>query len=292
MTQVLQELIQLLNLEAKDANSFIGQSQDLGFRNVFGGQVLGQALAAATRTVSGRSVHSLHGYFLRPGDAKETIRYEVDRIRDGKSFSTRRVVAMQFGRPIFNMSCSFQIHEPGHSHQIPKPEVKDPDGLTSDLEFARKYKDRIPERVREKFTCDRPIEIRTIGPQNPFNPKKREALKHSWVRTSGNLPEDQNIHKCLLAYASDFGLLSSSLMPHGLSWINPNLHMASLDHAMWFHRDFKFDDWLLYEVDSPSSSGGRGFTRGRVFNRAGDLVASVSQEGLIRDRSLKEDVEA
>ena len=287
MSAVLEELVRLLELKPENDDVFIGQSQDLGFRNVFGGQVLGQAVSAAHKTITDRFVHSLHAYFLRPGDALAKIRYEVDRVRDGKSFSTRRVVAIQHGKPIFTMFCSFQVEEPGHQHQHTMPDVKGPDGLTSDLEFARKVKDKIPERIREKFTCDRPIEIRTISPPNPFNPKKREPVKNSWIRSAGSLPDDQRIHTCLLSYASDFGLLSTSLMPHGLSFTDPNLQMASIDHAMWFHRKIKFDEWLLYNLDSPSSSGARGFSRGRVFNGNGELVASVAQEGLIRDVSLR-----
>ncbi|SMF58198.1 acyl-CoA thioesterase [Pseudobacteriovorax antillogorgiicola] len=282
MTQVLDELIELLDVKPVETNAFVGQSQDLGFRNVFGGQVLGQATMAASKTVDNRFVHSLHGYFLRPGLVSEPISYEVDLIRTGKSFSTRRVLAKQGGRAIFNLSISFHGEELGFEHQSEKPAVPGPEGLPSELDLARQVKDKIPEAVREKFTCDRPIEVRVIDPVDPFKPHKRPAKKYSWIRAIHKVPDDPMIHLALLAYASDFGLATASLLPHGITWLSPKMQVASLDHGMWFHRPFRIDDWLLYEKESPSAAGGRGFNRGSIFSQDGSLVASVAQESLIR----------
>ncbi len=282
---VLSQLIKLLAVKPLETNVFIGQSQDLGFRSVFGGQVLGQSLMAACKTVENRPIHSLHAYFLRPGLATEPIFYEVDQIRSGRSFSTRRVVAKQGGMAIFNMSASFQAVEEGFTHQGQVPSIPGPDGLPSELELARKVKHKIPEHLREKFTCDRPIEIRNIDPINPFNPHKRPAKKYSWLKAIHDVPDDPIINAALLSYASDFGLATTALLPHGESFFSPNLQVASLDHAMWFHRAAKVDQWLLYEKDAPSASGGRGFNRGQIFTADGILVASVAQEGLIRRRS-------
>lgn len=282
MKDVLDKLIKLLQLEKTDEDVYEGASQDLGFRNLFGGQVLGQALVATSNTVENRSIHSLHGYFLRPGDAKLGVRYEVERIRDGRSFSTRRVIAKQQEKVIFNLSASFQIPEEGFDHQVTAPFVPGPDDFPSDLELMRKYADKIPERIRDKMTCDKPFEIRTVDPINWFNPRKRPPVKYTWFRTVHKTMNDPMVNKALLAYASDFSLLGTSLLPHGTSVAHSNIHVASLDHAMWFHRDVNFDDWLLYCTDSPSASNARGYTRGQIFNKAGQLVASVSQEGLIR----------
>lgn len=284
MSNVLDDLIKLLDVKLVETDAFLGQSQDLGFPNVFGGQVLGQALMAASKTVDGRGVHSLHGYFLRPGLVSEPIYYEVDQIRTGRSFSTRRVVAKQGGRAIFNMSISFHNEELGFEHQAQKPSVPGPDGMPSELERARKIKDQIPAKIREKFTCDRPIEIRVIDPVDPFNPHKRPAKKYSWIKAIHDVPDNPMIHLALLAYASDFGLATAALLPHGVSFLSPKMQVASLDHAMWFHRPFRIDDWLLYEKESPSASNSRGFNRGSIFGSDGSLVASVAQESLIRQR--------
>jgi acyl-CoA thioesterase-2 len=285
MSQVLDELLDLLRLERIEENLFRGQSQDLGWGAIFGGQVVGQALSAAEQTVpSDRRVHSLHAYFLRRGDASKPVVYDVDCIRDGKSFTTRRVVAIQNGRPIFNLAASFQIEEAGFDHQDEMPEAHGPEGLTSELEIARRFADVIPERMREKFTCDKPIEIRPVEPDNPLAPTARPPRREVWFRAAAPLPDRLPVHQYMLAYASDFHLLAASLQPHGVSWMTPGMQMASLDHAMWFHRPFRFDDWLLYVVDSPSASGARGLVRGRFFDREGRLVASTAQEGLIRQR--------
>jgi acyl-CoA thioesterase-2 len=282
---VLEELLQLLQLEKIEENIFRGQSQDLGFGAVFGGQVLGQALSAAYQTVPpGRFAHSLHGYFLRSGDALKPIVYNVDCIRDGKSFTTRRVVAVQKGRAIFNLAVSFQAAEDGFDHQAQAPEVPGPDGITPELELAMRVADRIPEAIRNKILCKKPIEIRPIDPINPFAPDKRKPQRFAWFKAIDPLPEDPVVHQYLLAYASDFSLVGTALYPHGHSFWEPRMQVASLDHAMWFHRDFRMDDWLLYAMESPNAAGARGLNNGRIFTRTGQLVASVTQEGLIRLR--------
>ena len=282
---VLEELLKLLKLEKVEENIFRGQSQDLGFGNVFGGQVLGQALSAAYQTVpDGRQAHSLHGYFMRAGDAGKPIVYTVDCIRDGKSFTTRRVVAVQKGLAIFSMAASFQVEEPGFDHQDDMPEVQGPDSLEPDIERARKLAEYIPPDIREKILCDKPIEIRQVNPIHPFKPEKRPPVKYVWFRAIGPIPDVIAVHQYLLAYASDFNLVGTSLYPHGHTFWEPEIQMASLDHAMWFHRDFRLDDWLLYAMVSPSASRARGLSIGRIFTRDGRLVATVSQEGLIRYR--------
>jgi acyl-CoA thioesterase-2 len=282
---VLSELLELLKLESIEENIFRGQSQDLGFGSVYGGQVLGQALSAAYQTVPPeRRAHSLHAYFLRPGDAAKPIVYNVDCIRDGKSFTTRRVVAVQKGRPIFNMSASFQIEEAGFEHQDPAPQVAGPEALASELELANRIADQIPAPIRQKLLCRRPIEVRPVNPMNPFAPEKRAPLRYNWIRTIDRLPDDPAVHQYLLAYASDYGLMVTSLCPHGQSFWQPAMQVASLDHAMWFHRSFRMDEWLLYSMHSPNAGKARGLAYGKVYNRDGVLVASVAQEGLIRYR--------
>lgn len=280
---VLAELLALLELEKIEENIFRGKSQDLGFGNIFGGQVLGQSLSALSQTVpEDRKVHSLHGYFLRPGDPTRPIVYEVDCIRDGRSFTTRRVVAIQKGRAIFSMSASYKVTETGFEHQDDLPDVPGPEALESELQMARRVQDRIPEPVRAKLICDRPIEIRPVNPVNPFSPQKMKPDKYVWFRAIENMPDDPVIHQYLLAYASDFGLVGTSLYPHGHSFWEPAMQVASLDHAMWFHRDFRMDEWLLYAMHSPSAQGALGMNHGRVYTADGHLVASIAQEGLIR----------
>lgn len=282
---VLRELLELLGLERIEQDLFRGQSQDLGWGNVFGGQVLGQALSAAEQTVpEDRFAHSMHGYFLRTGNAKKPIVYEVDRIRDGKSFTTRRVVAIQDGEAIFTMAASFQVSEPGFEHQAAMPPAPGPDGLLSEVELARASIDKIPKPLREQATCDRPIEIRPVDPYDPLAPEPREATRRVWYRATGTLPERNSVHQYLLAYASDFNLLGAAMQPHGLSWMQPGMQVASLDHAIWFHRPIRMDQWLLYVIDSPSAGGARGLSRGQFFTEDGVLVASTAQEGLMRKR--------
>ena len=285
MSQVLQDLLNLLDLETIEEGLYRGQSQDLGFAALFGGQVMGQALCAAKKTLAeDRQVHSLHSYFLRPGDAHKPIVYDVENIRDGKSFSTRRVQAIQYGKPIFYMTASFQVAEEGIEHQSVMPDVPGPEGLISDLDVHRKHAELIPQALRSKFTSDKPILMRFVTDYNPFNPQKTEAQRYVWLKANGEMPDDLRIHKYLLAYASDFNFLPTALQPHGLSFASPKMQMATIDHAMWFHRDFRMDDWVLYAIDSPSASNARGLVRGQVFNRQGQLVASTIQEGLIRKR--------
>ncbi len=283
MRDVLSELVSLLSLERLEHNLFRGQSQDLGWGRVFGGQVLGQALSAAAQTAPpGRMVHSLHGYFLRPGHTDKPIIYDVDRIRDGQSFTTRRVVAIQGGRAIFSMSASFQTPEDGFDHADAMPAAPDPESLLSETALANRIAQMIPEPLRTQATADRPIEVRPVTPLNPLRPDVRPPTRELWYRTNGALPDNGPLHQYLLAYASDFNFLGTSMQPHGVSWLTPSMQVASLDHAMWFHRPFRFDSWLLYVIDSPSACGARGFVRGRFFDLEGRLVASTAQEGLIR----------
>ncbi len=289
MSNVLEQLVELLALERIEQNLFRGQSQDLGWGNVFGGQVLGQSLSAAVQTLPPeRYVHSLHAYFLRVGDASQPIVYEVDRIRDGKSFTTRRVVAIQNGRAIFHMSASFQMREDGFEHADQMPAAPDPDALPTEQERLFPYANRLPDALRSQALSPRPFEIRDAAPNDdPIHPELKPAERLQWMRTIGKLPDDPNLHAYLLAYASDFSFVTTALNPHGVSWLTPGMQVASLDHAMWFHRPFRVDDWLLHVIDSPSASGARGLVRGRLFTRDGLLVASSAQEGLIRDRGVK-----
>ncbi len=283
MSQVLDELLDLLTLETIEQGLYRANSQDLGFGRVFGGQVIGQALAAAKQTVSTEfSINSFHSYFLRMGDVKKPIVYDVETIRDGRSIATRRVKAIQYGQPIFYLTASFHILEQGFDHQSPMPQVDGPDNLKSELDIAREFKHMIPESVREKFTTDGPIEIRPVEAVNILSPSKLDPKRHIWMKANGKLPDDTRVHKYLLGYASDFSFLTVAGQPHAISFMTPKLQMATIDHSMWFHRDFRFDDWLLYEVDSPSASGGRGFVTGKFFNRQGKLVASTAQEGVMR----------
>lgn len=285
MRNVLNELLSLLRLERIEENLFRGQSQDLGWGRVFGGQVVGQALSAAAQTVpEERAVHSLHGYFLRQGDAQRPIAYLVDPIRDGGSFTTRRVVAIQGGQAIFSLQASFQGEEPGLTHQAGMPEVPGPDGLLSEVEIARQFAHRIPAPLRDQALADRPIEIRPVQRLSLFQPVPQPPRRQVWYRAAGALPDDPAVHRYLLAYASDFNFLVTAMMPHGVNWLTPGLQVASLDHVMWFHRSFRMDDWVLYDVESPSASGARGLVTGRFYTRDGTLVASVAQEGLMRDR--------
>jgi acyl-CoA thioesterase-2 len=285
MSDVLHELLELLRLERIEHNLFRGQSQDLGWGAIFGGQVVGQALSAAVQTVPPeRPVHSLHGYFLRQGDASKPVVYDVDSIRDGGSFTTRRVVAIQNGQPIFSMSASLQLVEEGYDHATAMPAMPGPDDLVSETELAQRLASAIPEKLRKIATAARPIEIRPIEPSNPLRPERRPPHRGVWFRAIDRLPDDPAVHHYLLAYASDFHFLTTAMQPHAVSWLVPGMQVASLDHSMWFHRPFRMDEWLLYAVDSPSASGARGLVRGQLFTRDGVLVASTAQEGLMRHR--------
>jgi acyl-CoA thioesterase-2 len=282
MQPVLEDLLRLLQLERIDDNIYRGESRDIGSAQVFGGQVLGQALYAAHKTVDGRTAHSLHAYFLRRGDMKAPIIYEVDRARDGGSFSVRRVVAIQHGRPIFNLAASFQKPEDGLEHQAAMPEVPPPEGLQDVTEVDPDVLVKIPEKMRRFLTDKRPFEFRPVRPINFTAPEKLPPEKQVWIRAVDRLPDDPPLHQNLLAYVSDYELLGTSTLPHGLTFGRGRVQMASLDHALWFHREARIDDWLLYAFDSPNASGARGYARGQFFTREGVLVASSAQEGLVR----------
>jgi acyl-CoA thioesterase-2 len=279
----LPDLLKLLDLERIEDNLFRGESRDVGAPQVFGGQVLGQALVAASRTVEGRQVHSLHAYFLRRGDLSVPIVFEVDRSRDGGSFTSRRVVAVQHGQPILTMSASFQVAEPGLEHQAPMPEAPPPESLRDLAELEAEVIERMPHKVTGYFRNQRPFEFRAVSPDDYLTREKRPARKLVWFRVTGQLAADQTLHRCLLTYVSDYHLLATATMPHGVNFLQ--LQVASIDHAIWFHRDLQVDDWLLYAIESPSASGARGFSRGAIYARDGALVASVAQEGLIRENS-------
>ena len=282
MNRVLKDLIELLKLDRIDDNIFRGQSRDIGSAQVFGGQVVGQALSAAHHTVEKRRAHSLHAYFLRRGDMSAPIIYEVDRARDGRSFSMRRVVAIQHGRPIFNLAASFQNPETGLEHQVEMPDVPGPDGLQDLTDVAPEILQKIPEKMRRYLTDKRPFEFRPVAPMNFAAPEKRPAVKHIWIRAVDKLGNNYSLHQNLLAYVSDYELLGTSTLPHGLPFGRGTVQMASLDHALWFHRDVRVDEWLLYSLDGPNASGARGFARGQFFTQDGTLVASTAQEGLVR----------
>lgn len=279
----IQELLQRIQLEPLEVNLFRGQSRDLGYSRVFGGQVLCQAVLAASKTVEDRLMHSLHAYFLRAGDPFAPIVYDVDRSRDGHSFTARRVVAIQHGQPIFTMSASFQVKEDGLEHQLAAPDVPDPDEIGPPQPSAEDALSTLPENIRwiNRFG---PFEFRRVGSYDPMHPQPQVPCQQIWFRLHGDLPEDPVLHRALLAYVSDFHLVGTATLAHGISPLDDKLVMASLDHAMWFHRDCRLDDWLLYDCDSPSTSGGRGLSRGMIYNRAGTLIASTAQEGVIRLR--------
>ncbi|CNH15730.1 acyl-CoA thioesterase II [Yersinia pekkanenii] len=283
MSQALEKLLELLDLEKIEEGLFRGQSEDLGLRQVFGGQVVGQAIYAAKQTVpTDRVVHSLHSYFLRPGDSSKPIIYDVETLRDGNSFSARRVSAIQNGKPIFYMTASFQRQEEGFEHQNTMPDVPPPEGLMSETEIARKFAHLIPEKVREKFIGQQPIEMRPVKFHNPLQGSVEAPNRYVWFRANGKMPDDLRVHQYLLGYASDFNFLPTALQPHGVGFLQPNVQIATIDHSMWFHRPFRLDDWLLYAVESTSASGARGFVRGQIYNSEGVLVASTVQEGVIR----------
>lgn len=278
----IDELITLLTLERLEANLFRGFNQDIGSPNVFGGQVLGQAMAAASATVEDREIHSFHGYFLRPGDKASPIVYDVDLIRDGGSFTTRRVVAIQHGKAIFNASMSFQRAEEGLAHQCDMPEVPPPEKLSSEQAFRVARADMLPEDQREFFVRDRPVEMRPVQPEELWSADSHPPEQMFWMRAMNAVQAPLALHQAILAYSSDFYLMGTALRPHGKQFVRGNMQSASLDHAMWFHRPFRIDEWLLYIMDSPTASGGRGLNFGKIYTREGVLVASCAQEGLIR----------
>ncbi|KAA0698980.1 acyl-CoA thioesterase II [Neorhizobium sp. P12A] len=282
----MEQLIATLDLEPIEVNLFRGNSPQVGWQRVFGGQVIGQALIAAQRTVEAdRFVHSLHAYFMRPGDPSVPIVYQVERLRDGSGFNTRRVLAIQHGKGIFAMSVSFQIEEEGFDHQISMPDVPPPETLLGEKEIKERYLAHAPEPIRRYWERERPIEIRPVSLTHYFSNTKLDPRQDVWVRATGPVPEDRTYQAAILAYLSDMTLLDAALFAHGTSIFDQSLQVASLDHAMWFHRPCKLDDWLLYTQDSPSASGARGMTRGSLFTRSGVLIASVAQEGLIRKKA-------
>jgi acyl-CoA thioesterase-2 len=282
---VVDELIELLSLERLEDNLFRGQSRDIGTRNVFGGQVLGQALAAAQQTVDDtRGAHSLHAYFLRAGDIEQPIVYNVERTRDGGSFSVRRVIAIQHGQTIFNFSASFQISEPGVEHQFDMPDVPGPDQLEPPPPLPPEQLANLPVKLQRWLGMKGPFEFRPVLPRDELHPKIRPPFQQIWFRLVERAPDSDEMQRAMLAYASDFHLVGTTTLPHGISLVHGNLQMASLDHAMWFHRPFRVDEWLLYACDSPTAQGARGLARGQIFSRDGRLVASTAQEGLIRVR--------
>jgi acyl-CoA thioesterase-2 len=285
MTRVLTELSSLLQLEFIEQGLYRGQSQDLGYKALFGGQVMGQALSAAQETMAkDRFVHSLHSYFLRPGNASLPVVYEVEIIRDGASFSTRRVQAIQNGKAIFYMTASFQHTEQGFDHQDTMPKVTAPEDLTSFTDYLKANQEHIPEPLRQKFLAEKPIDIRPVQQYNWLAPEPTDSIHQVWIKANGQLSDDLRMHTYLLAYTSDFHFLPTALFPHGASHWQPHFQIATIDHAMWFHRPFRVDDWLLYCIDSPSASNGRGLVKGQIYDRHGRLVASTMQEGVIRQR--------
>jgi acyl-CoA thioesterase-2 len=284
MSSAVSDLLSILDLERLEVDLFRGRSPQVGWQRVFGGQVIGQALVAAVRTVEGREPHSLHAYFLLPGDPKVPIIYDVDRIRDGKSFTTRRVTARQHGQPIFSMLVSFHVDEPGLEHQAPMPKVTPPDKLPNESELREKLLPTMPDAVRHYYERERPIELRPVEFDRYLGKPYPDGKFHIWFRATSRLPDDPAIHQCALAYASDYALLDTALVPMGRTLFEKEFMAASLDHALWLHRPFRADEWLLYAQDSPNLHGSRGFSRGLVFKQDGTLVASVAQEGLVRLR--------
>jgi acyl-CoA thioesterase II len=290
MASAVQEIIEILDLEPLEVNLFRGRSPQSRWQRVFGGQVIGQALVAACRTVddvTARPPHSLHAYFLLGGDPKVPIIYEVDRIRDGKSFTTRNVKAIQHGHPIFSMSVSFHISEPGLNHQFKMPDVSRPEALPDEAEMRKSIMPQMPEPVRRYYERERPIELRPVEYERYLGKRTPGDRYNVWMRATARLPDEPAIHQCVLAYASDMMLLDAALIPHGKSVFSEDIMAASLDHALWFHRPFRADEWMLYAQDSPSLADSRGYSRGLVFAADGTLIASVAQEGLLRQRRPK-----
>jgi len=284
MAYTVEDLIGLLDLEPLERNIYRGRNRDIGSGRIFGGQVLAQALVAARRTIDeeDRTVHSLHGYFILAGDLSIPVVYFVDRLRDGRSFSTRRVTAIQHGKTIFTMSASFHRTEEGLSHQSPMPDVPPPEALRPELEAIREHSHRIPEALRDIITQDRPLDRRPVEVLDPFDPEPRAPIRHAWIRAVGAVDDEPLHHQAVLAYASDYGILGAALLPHGRTFHDRDMMAASLDHAIWFHRPFRVDEWLLHVTDSPNAEGARGFSRGSFYTRDGVLVASIAQEGVIR----------
>ncbi len=294
MKNTISDLVELLDLENLEINLFRGQSRNLGGKSVYGGQVVAQSLVAAYRTLkqgtNERIAHSLHAYFLRPGDMEAPIVYDVERIRDGLGFSVRRIKAIQHGKTIFTMMASFQVPEVGYQHQMPMPDVPPPEDVIDQSVLRKQWVDElgdsISDRLRQHYLRELPVEFRPIQPQNPFNPEKREPVRQIWFRSHGGLPDDALVQQCALVYATDFNLLGTAFLPHGTSYMQPGMMVTSLDHAVWIYRPARVDEWLLYCMDSPGAIDARGYSRGLVYNRQGELVACVAQESLMRNTNL------
>ncbi|AUI85725.1 acyl-CoA thioesterase II [Vibrio azureus] len=283
MSKPLRELLCLLKLEKLEEGLFRGQSQNLGLPQVYGGQVLGQALSAARYTVDeARTVHSFHSYFLYPGDPEKPIIYDVEKLRDGRSFSTRRVKAIQNGRPIFYLTASYHGEAAGFEHQRSMPDIPGPEHFSSETELASHIAEFLPKKLRKTVCCEKPIETRPVTIINPLEPKKAEPKQYLWIRANGSMPDNHLIHQYLLAYASDWGFLVTALHPHQVSLLTPNFQVATIDHSIWFHRPFRMDQWLLFAIESPTASNGRGLVRGELYNQQGDLIATAVQEGVMR----------
>ncbi len=286
MSKPLQELLSLLQLEKLEEGLYRGESENLGLPQVYGGQVIGQALSAARYTVdTTRTVHSFHSYFLYPGDPEKPIIYDVENLRDGKSFSTRRVKAIQNGRPIFYLTASYHGEMEGFDHQNTMPDIPGPENYASESELVAQVAHLLPEQLQQMFCGEKPIEMRPVTVINPMKPQKAEPKQYLWMRANGTMPDDQLIHQYLLGYASDWGFLVTALHPHGVSLLTPKFQVATIDHSIWFHRPFKMDEWLLFAIESPTASNSRGLVRGEIYNRNGDLVATAVQEGVMRFKS-------
>ncbi|MEM8290919.1 acyl-CoA thioesterase II [Morganella morganii] len=287
MSLALENLINLMALEKLEDGLFRGQSEDLGLPHIIKKKIAGQALYAAGQTVpADRRVHSFHSYFLRPGDSHKPIIYDVENLRDGKSFSARRVSAIQNGKPIFYMTASFQGEESSFEHQNAMPEVPGPDGLASETDIARKIAANLPPKMQALFLREQAIEWRPVRFYSPFQNPENPPVRYTWLKTNGTIPDDQALHQYLLSYASDYNFLPTALQPHGYGFMQPEIQIATIDHSMWYHRPFRLDEWLLYAVESPTASGGRGFVRGHFYNQTGVLVASTVQEGVLRLRDI------
>ncbi|MFV0574441.1 MAG: acyl-CoA thioesterase II [Vibrio sp.] len=286
MSKQLENLLELHKLERLEVGLYRGNCENLGLPQVYGGQVIGQALSASADTVDmDRTVHSFHSYFLHPGDINTPIVYDVEKLRDGKSFSTRRVKAIQHGRPIFYLTASYQGNEEGFSHQaVNMPNIQGPENYLSETELAKTLLKGLPENVQTLFASEKPIEVRPVVVNNPLAPQALEPKQYLWIKANGELPDDPLLHQYILGYASDWGFLVTALFPHKVSLLTPRFQVATIDHSMWFHRPFKMDEWLLYVIDSPTSSNTRGLVRGEIYNQQGELVATAIQEGVMRFR--------
>jgi acyl-CoA thioesterase-2 len=283
MSHTLDQLLALMTLEKIEEGRFLGQSEDLGLKRVFGGQVVGQALFAARQTApDGRILHSCHCYFLRPGDSNEPIMYQVANLRDGNNFSARRVDAIQRGQTLFSMTASFQYPEEGFEHQDTMPQVASPEGLTSEREIMGRLGGNLPPLLRERLSGEQPFEVRPVIFHNPAKGRPEKPERYIWLRANGAMPADIHSHQYLLGYISDFNFLPTALQPHGVGFLEPGMNIATIDHSIWFHRPFNLEDWLLYAIQSPSASGARGYVRGQFYSRDGRLIASATQEGVMR----------